>query len=111
MQKLWTLCVAMGEQATILLCKMHKKYTDKLPLLHTWPVGNSGFKNMPKLAQFDVLKDFFDTYEALRRKQKESIKELRNAFAVEGDESEDAQRGLKTNIALVRKKVMKKTGM
>ncbi len=112
MQKLWTLCQAMGDKATTLLCKMHGKYTDKMPLLHSWPIQSKAFKNMAKYAQFNVLNSFFNMFLALQVEKKEEIRALREEFDEEGDASDDAEKNLKKEIARVRKsKDMSKTSM
>ncbi len=104
MQKLWTLCQAMGEKATTLLCAMHNKYTDKLPLLHTWPVASAPFKQMPKLAQYDVLASFFKMYEDFVIVKKTDIKALREGYETVADFSSEAKKHLEQDIRAARKR-------
>ncbi len=104
MQKLWTLCQAMGTDAMALLCEMHSKYTEKMPLLHTWPVGNAAFKNMPKYAQLNVLKHFFDLYAVMQATKKEEVQDLEDQFAAGGDTGHEAEKALKKELRIVRKR-------
>ena len=90
MAKMWTLSQALGEKAKTFLLKMHSRYGQKLPLLHSWPMASAAFRTMPKMAQLDVLVQFFDMYEAGQKLRKIEVKEEREQ-AVSEEREMDAK--------------------
>ena len=83
MAKMWTLSQALGEKAKTFLLEMHSRYGQKLPLLNSWPMASAAFRTMPKLAQLDVLVQFFDMHEAAQKLRKTQVKEEREQAALE----------------------------